>query len=43
MLTYCLKCKRNTNNIDSKMLETKNGRLMLLSKRAICGIKKFMK
>ena len=29
MLTYCLKCKRNTNNIDSKMLETKNGRLML--------------
>ena len=29
MLTYCLKCKRNTKNIDLKMLETKNGRLML--------------
>ena len=29
MLTYCLKCKKNTKNIDSKMLEAKNGRLML--------------
>ena len=45
MLTYCLKCKRNTKNIDSKMLETKNGRLMLSSKCAMCGSKKlrFMK
>ena len=40
MLTYCLKCKRNKKNIDSKMLETKNGRTMLLSKCAICGSKK---
>ena len=40
MLTYCLKCKRNTKNIDSKMLKTKNGRLMLSSKRAVCGSKK---
>ena len=29
MLTYCLKCKRNTKNMDAKMLKTKNGRLML--------------
>ena len=38
-------CKRNTKNIDSKMLETKNDRLMLSSKCAICGSKKsrFMK
>ena len=45
MLTYCLKCKRNTKNIDSKMLKTKNSRLMLSSKCAICGSKKsrFMK
>ena len=45
MLTNCLKCKRNTKDIDSKMLETKNGRTMLLSKCAICGCKKssFMK
>ena len=45
MLTYCLKCKRNTNSMDSKVLETKTGRLMLSSKCAICGSKKsrFMK
>ena len=45
MLTYCLKCKKYTNNVDSKMLETKNGRLMLSSKCGICGSKKsrFMK
>ena len=45
MLTYCLKCKINTKNVDSKMLETKNGRLTLSSKRAVCGSKKsiFMK
>ena len=40
MLTYCLKCKRNTKNIDSKMLEPKNGRLILSSKCAICSSKK---
>ena len=34
MLIYCLKSKENTKNIDSKMLETKNGRLMLPSKYA---------
>ena len=40
MLTYCLKCKKNTKNIDAKMLKTKNGRLNLLSKCAVCGSKK---
>ena len=29
MLTYCLKCKKDTENVDSKMLKTKNGRTML--------------
>ena len=45
MLTYCLKCKKNTKNIDAKMMKSKNGRLMLLSKCAVCGSKKskFMK
>ena len=45
MLTCCLKCKRNTKNKDAKMLKTKNGRLILSSKCAICGSKKstFMK
>ena len=45
MLTYCLKCKRNTKNIDAKMLKTEYGRLALSSKCAVCGNKKsrFMK
>ena len=29
MLTYCLGCKENIKNIDSKMVETKNGTLAL--------------
>ena len=41
MFTYCLNCKKkNTKNIASKILEAKNGRLMLSSKCAICGSKK---
>ena len=45
MLTCCLKCKKNAKNKDAKMIKTKNGRLMLLSKCAVCGSKKsrFMK
>ena len=39
MLTYCLTCKKNTKNIDAKMMKTKNGRFMLSSKCAVCGIK----
>ena len=40
MLTYCLKCRRNTKNIDAKMIKTKNGRLVLSSKCAVYGSKK---
>ena len=40
MLTYCLKCNKNTKNIDAKTMKTKNGRFVLLSKCAICGSKK---
>ena len=29
MLAYCLKCKRNTKNVDAKMIKTKNGILSL--------------
>ena len=44
-MTYFLKCKKNTKNIDAKMLKTKNGRLNLSSKCAVCESKKlrFMK
>ena len=40
MLSYCLKCKRNTESINLKVLKTTNGRMMILSKCAICGSKK---
>ena len=30
MLKHCLKCKKNTRNVDSKVLKAKNGRTMLL-------------
>ena len=40
MLTYCLKCKRNTKNKDAKMMKTKNGKLAFSSKCAACGNKK---
>ena len=40
MLSYCLKCKRNTQSINPKVLKTANGRMMILSRCAICGSKK---
>ena len=41
MLTYCLKCqKKNAKNKDAKMIKTKNGRLALSSKCAVCSSKK---
>ena len=45
MLKYCLKCKKDIRSVDSKVLKTKNGRLMLSSKCTICGSKnsRFMK
>ena len=32
MNTYCLSCKKNTKNIDSKVIKTKNNRKMMLSR-----------
>ena len=45
MLTYFLKCRKNTENKNAKMVKTMNGRLALSSKCAVCGSKKsrFMK
>ena len=40
MLSYCLKCKKNTESINPKFLETTNGKTMILSKCAIYGSKK---
>ena len=40
MLSYCLKCKRNTESINPKVLKTTNGKAIILSKCAISGSKK---
>ena len=40
MLSYCLKCKNNTESINPRVLKTSNGQTMILSKCAICGSKK---
>ena len=40
MKTYYVKCRKDTKNIDSKMVRTKNNRLIMQSQCPICGIKK---
>ena len=39
MKSYCLKCKKYTKNIDPQV-STSNGKLMILSKCAMCNSKK---
>ena len=40
MLSYCLKCKKNTESINPNVSKTTNGKAMILSTCAICGSKK---
>ena len=40
MENYCVKCRKNTENLNSKIFETKNGRLLMQSKCTDYGIKK---
>ena len=42
MMTYCLNCRKNTENLDSKIFKKKkkNGRLIMQSKCTECIIKK---
>ena len=37
---YCVRCRKKTENLNSKIFETKNGRLIMQLKCADCGIKK---
>ena len=45
MLSYRLKCRKNTRSKKPKVLRTKTGRIMLVSKCAACNskISKFIK
>ena len=40
MNTYCLSCKKDTKNIDPKVIKTKNNTKMMLSRCSICNNKK---
>ena len=40
MKTYCVKYRKDTENIDPKMVKTTNNRLIMQSKCPVCGIKK---
>ena len=40
MLIYCVKYRKNIENVNSRILKTKSNRLIMQSKCAVCGIKK---
>ena len=40
MESYCLKCRKTTEKLLEKISSTSNGKVMILSKCAICGSKK---
>ena len=40
MLSYCWKCRKNTKSKNPKVERTKNERIMLASKCAVCDSKK---
>ena len=40
MKTYCLKCKKDTENIDPKIFNTKNNKLVMQSQCIDCRKKK---
>ena len=40
MKTYCLKCRKDTENVGPKMVRTKNNRLIMQWKCPVCIIKK---
>ena len=40
MLSYCSKCRKNTQSKNPKSVRNKNERIILLSKCAVCDSKK---
>ena len=40
MKTYCVICRKNIENLNSKIFKRKNDRLIMQSKCPDCGIKK---
>ena len=40
-ITYCLSCKKDTKNIDPRIVKTKDNKQLMSSKCSICNNKKF--
>ena len=40
MKAQCVKCRKNTKNLNSKIFKAKNNRLIMQCKCSDCGIKK---
>ena len=40
MLSYCLKCRKNTNSKNLAVVKTKNRKIMLLSNCSVCNSEK---
>ena len=40
MTTYCIKCRKDTENIEPKMVRTNNNKLIMQSKCPVCRIQK---
>ena len=40
MLPYCLKCRKKVESKNPKVVRTKSGRIILLSKLEVCNSKK---
>ena len=40
METYCARCRKKTENLNSKIFKINNGRLIMQSKCPDCGFKK---
>ena len=41
-ITYCLSCKKDTRNINPKVIKTKNNKRVMSSKCSICNNKLFL-
>ena len=40
MQTYFVRCKRNTGNVNTKVITMRNGRLQMKSNCSVCGKRK---
>ena len=39
--SYCLRCRRNTENVNPQLTKTRNNRNLLTSNCHVCGVQKY--